>query len=95
MSKLTRSFSGMEQIPQSNGNPKKKILTLQRKDRKIMNSYFKIFESMNRCSYQSDINTTLNTIFVLLERLSMTFTGNGKRQDEIFFFAKTRRNLIF
>ena len=30
-----------------------------------------------------------------IERLSMTFTGNGKRQDEIFFFAKTRRNLIF
>ena len=33
--------------------------------------------------------------FKQLERLSMTFTGNGKRQDEIFFFAKTRRNLIF
>ena len=32
---------------------------------------------------------------LVLERLSMTFTGNGKRQDEIFFFAKTRRNLIF
>ena len=34
-------------------------------------------------------------LIIIIERLSMTFTGNGKRQDEIFFFAKTRRNLIF
>ena len=44
----------------------------------------------NSCAYFSAIEKLhiTSVSFIAIERLSMAFTTNGKRQDEIFFLLK-------